>query len=237
MRLHRFIGNFDLQKTYIQIDERGILDQWRKVLRFKTHNRVILCDGSGMEAEVVIEELKKDVAQVRVVKKMKNEGEEGIFVTLYFSVLKRESFELVVQKATEIGVREIVPIITDRTVKFQFRRERLEKIIHEAAEQSGRGVVPKLFEAVSFSDAVKEAEKNGMNYFFDMSGNLFPSSQDRRFRGKKIGVFVGPEGGWSFEETARAKEARMNIVSLGTLVLRAETAAIVASFLVRQFTE
>ena len=86
---------------------------------------------------------------------------------------KKENFELVVQKAVEIGVKEIIPIITKRTVKLNLKYDRLEKIIKEAAEQSGRGILPILRKAMDFKKAIEEAEQNNINLFFDISGKKF----------------------------------------------------------------
>jgi 16S rRNA (uracil1498-N3)-methyltransferase len=148
-------------------------------------------------------------------------------VILYCSIIKRENFELMAQKATEVGVKEIVPLLSSRTIKLNIKSERVEKIIKEASEQSGRGKVPELHPPMTFKDALEHAKSNDLNLFFDPSGKIFsPLTQE-----KKIGVFIGPEGGWDEDEIGLARAQNFQIVSLGKLVLRAETAAIVASFL------
>ena len=143
--------------------------------------------------------------------------------------MKKENFEIAVQKAVEVGVKEIVPIITARTVKFGLNKERLEKIIKEAAEQSGRGILPNLNEAIDFDKAIIEAKnKNEVNLFFQIG---YPPLGHSMSKFKKIGVFVGPEGGWTEEETKIAQSNGFTLVGLGKTILRAETAAIIASYL------
>jgi 16S rRNA (uracil1498-N3)-methyltransferase len=147
---------------------------------------------------------------------------------LYCAVLKKENFELVVQKATEIGVAKIVPVITERTVKLGINMERLHKIIVEACEQSGRGFLPEIVEPMKLEFALKGAESNDANLFFHFSKTKISASD--KISGQ-VGLFVGPEGGWSDEEVNLAKDHNCKIVSFGDNVFRAETAAIIASYL------
>jgi 16S rRNA (uracil1498-N3)-methyltransferase len=139
--------------------------------------------------------------------------------------LKRENFEWLVQKATECGIHYIVPILTRRTVKQGLKLERLREIAREAAEQSGRGRVPGIGEPMPFAEALDAATKAGATYFFDVGGKRYTGS------GERASLFIGPEGGWDPEERALAIESRAMIADLGPRVLRAETAATIASFL------
>ena len=156
-----------------------------------------------------------------------NEPKRG--VTLYLSTLKRENFEFAAQKATEAGVQNIVPIISSRTVKLNISTERVEKIVKEAAEQSGRGMVPRIADIVSFEKIFPDAAKNDINIFFDGMGKQFSGTM---LEGKEsVGIFIGPEGGWGNKELVEAKENGFLIAGLGALTLRAETAATIASYL------
>lgn len=229
MRLHRFIGNFDLSKKELSIDDADFINQVKNVLRFKVGDELILCDGKRNEAKVRFIELENLVSKLEILEVYENENEPENYVVLYCSLLKKENFELAVQKAVEVGVKEIIPIITARTVKFGLNFERLNKIIKEAAEQSGRGVLPKLNETIDFAKAVAEAKnKNEINLFFNIGESPLGS---RTSKFKKIGVFVGPEGGWTEEEMKIAQSNGCILVGLGKTVLRAETAAVVASYL------
>ena len=167
---------------------------------------------------------------------MKNGNEPARAVTLYCSLLKREHFAWVAQKAVEVGVAEIVPIISARTIKLAFKKERVQKIMHEAAEQSGRGVVPILHAPMRFAEALGHAiGKNNSSVLFDISGK--PLRAITIIGGNRIGIFIGPEGGWDSTELEAAHTKNFQITSLGKLTLRAETAAIIGvhAFLVQEF--
>lgn len=231
MRLNRFISDFDLRGRDLSVFDKDILNQVKNVLRLKSGNQILLADGKTNEALAEIVEFGGDFLKVKILQKEINENESTRKVILYCSLLKRENFELVAQKATEVGVAEIAPLICERTIKTGFKRDRLEKIIKEAAEQSGRGILPILREPAVFSGAVNETKENELNLFFEKDGEKLkmPSSQV-----KKIGIFIGPEGGWSDFEIDLAQQRRLEMTSLGKLTLRAETAAVIATYLVCQ---
>ena len=231
MRLHRFIGNFDFSKESLEISDRGLVNQVKNVFRLKEGAELILCDGKKQEALASITALDKNSVTLKIksVSENVNEPENQIF--LYCSILRKENFELAAQKATEAGVTEIFPLITRRTVKTSINLERLEKIVKEAAEQSGRGIVPKIHKPLTLNDALKHAEANSTNIFFRPSG--MPISKVKVYP-PKVGIFIGPEGGWDEEETTAAEGTKMTMVTLGKLILRAETAAAVGTYLAAQ---
>lgn len=234
MRLHRFIGNFDLSKNGLSINDADFINQAKNVLRLKLGDELILCDGKMNEAKVRFTELGSLASKLEILEVYKNKSEPENRVHLYCPILKKENFELAVQKAVEVGVKEIMPVITARTVKFGLNKERLEKIIKEVAEQSGRGILPKLNETINFDEAVAEAKnKNETNLFFQIGYPSIVHKQADRPKCVqcKIGVFVGPEGGWNEEEIKIAQSDGFTLVGLGNTVLRAETAAIIASYL------
>lgn len=229
MRLHRFIGNFDLSKKELSINDADFINQARNVLRLKIGDELIFCDGKINEAKARFTELGGSVSKLEILNVYKNKTEPENYVILYCPILKKENFEMVVQKSVEVGVKEITPVITARTVKLGLNKERLEKIIKEAAEQSGRGVLPKLNEAVDFNEAVAEAKnKNEINLFFNISESQLGHSMSKP---KRIGIFVGPEGGWTEEEIKIAQFNGFTFAGLGKTILRAETAAVIASYL------
>lgn len=239
MRLHRFIGKFDFGAKTLAVYDEDFLNQWRNVLRLKTGDVLILCDGAGREAEATIIEMKKNVINLTINDINTPEREPVKSATLYCALLKRENFELVIQKTTEIGISRIVPLLTERTVKTGFNRDRLEKIIREACEQSGRTTLPSLAEPTKFGDAIKNTEPKE-TFLFDLSGSTFnfkparTADEVQSGRLSTLNLFVGPEGGFSESEVAIASESGCTIASLGNLTLRGETAAIVASFLALQ---
>src|SRR3989338_8673698 len=127
MKLHRFILPFEIVGGQVEITDREVVGQIRNVLKLKAGEQVLLCDGEMNEVIAEISAIGKEVIKVNVIKEQRNENEPLRKVMLYCAILKRENFELVVQKATEIGVAEIVPVITRRTVKLALKQERLEK--------------------------------------------------------------------------------------------------------------
>lgn len=228
MRLHRFFGDFDFKKERLKVSDPELINQWRDVLRFEVGSELILCDGNLNEALARISSFSKSAASVEIRGISRNESEPERNLILYASILKGEHFEFVVEKATEIGVKKIVPIVSSRTIKQNIRADRLKKIIKEAAEQSGRGIIPELGDEIPFLSATRQAGMNGINFFFDAKGEAVESFDKKDFT--TAGVFIGPEGGWADEEIDLAKKTGFHIVSLGKLTLRAETAAIIAAY-------
>ncbi|MBU0612121.1 16S rRNA (uracil(1498)-N(3))-methyltransferase [Patescibacteria group bacterium] len=252
MKIHRFIDNFDLSKKELEISD-DIAYQIIKVLKFEVGEKIELGDGKGTVGFGKVKSIGKGTVLVGIERIEK--VEENKKTTLFCAVLKKENFELVVQKATECGVSKIVPIITSRTIKTGLNLGRLQKIAKEASEQSGRGTVPEILEPISFEKSLKIVDKNNLNILFDISGELFykkhcagwraehsnlPAGKYARFLedNSPQNLFIGPEGGWTEEEIKKvypssgvARDADFKIYSLGNLTLRAETAAIVATYL------
>ncbi len=229
MKIHRFIGNFDLDTNPVVISDTEVIHQMRSVLKLKVGEEIILGNGQCDEVRATLTTIEKNNVVATVTEKYYNENESKLQTRLYLAILKRENFELAVQKAVETGVSEITPIITARTVKTGLNMERLQKIIREAAEQSGRGIIPILHEVKNFSDAVETCNPEE-SIIFDASGILFVKSQLSHVKS----FFIGPEGGFTSEEIQLATANGFHIASLGTLTLRGETAAIVATYLLGQ---
>lgn len=228
MRLHRFIGEFNLTSEHLIIDDAELVAQLAKVLRLKEGDGVILCDGRGYEAKASIRSIRPMSVSFHLEKKKRVLADSQREVTLYCSILKRENFELVVQKATEIGIKTIVPILSTRTVKQDINPKRLTKIIKEASEQSGRGSLPKLVAPLSFTEAVEQGRACEEQLFFHLEGGEL---KERKRKTGTCALYIGPEGGWDDTEIALAIKSGFTIVSLGSLTLRAETAAIVGAYL------
>lgn len=227
-KIHRFIDkNFDLNKSEIEITGE-IAHQIIKVLKFEIGEKIELSDGKGAVGFGKVKNLNKNSVLVEIEKVEKLE--ENKKTTLFCAVLKKENFELVVQKATECGISKIVPVITDRTIKTGLKLDRLEKIAKEASEQSGRSIIPEISEPVSFEKSLELIKKEDLNILFDISGEKFSEIIKNNF--EKANIFIGPEGGWTENEIEKVKNLNFKIASLGRLTLRAETAAIISSFLI-----
>jgi 16S rRNA (uracil1498-N3)-methyltransferase len=228
-KLHRFIGSFQLGQGTMRLDDADVAHHMRSVLKLQPGEIIIVGDGTGLEAQCRILEYQRDAVLVEGISVGRNPNELALQTTLYCAVLKADHFELAAQKATEVGVTQIVPILTTRTVKFNLRFDRVQRVVQEAAELAGRGLVPRVRETMNFEHVLTEASRNDVNYFFDPSGSPFigPAKSTRT-----AGLFIGPEGGWDDREVTMAREYGMRIATLGGLILRAETAVIVASYLV-----
>lgn len=232
MRTHRFIVDARLAVGPLTLRDAGLANQLANVLRLDVGDAVTLCDGKGTEATAVILSFARGSVDVAVDAVLKNAAESAVNVTLYCAVLKRENFEVACQKATEAGVSRIVPVVSRRTVKTGFRLDRVEKIIREAVEQSGRGVVPTVTAPMPFKEALADAEANAVNVVFAIGGAPFDARSAVPEGTTAVGAFVGPEGGWDEDEVAACRERGFVVASLGPRVLRAETAVTVVAYLI-----
>jgi 16S rRNA (uracil1498-N3)-methyltransferase len=151
-------------------------------------------------------------------------------IWLCVALIKKDNFEWVVQKATELGVSHIVPIICEHSEKRKLNMDRMKKIAIESSEQSGRGDIPVIHVTTTISDLFESGVLPQEKIVFHPSGIPFGQYKDSTSAGS-FGAFIGPEGGFSDKEMALFKSYNIPIVSLGTQILRAETAAIAVSAL------
>jgi 16S rRNA (uracil1498-N3)-methyltransferase len=214
----------------------------RDVLRLKEGDEAFVFDGLGHEYSCVVKEIERGKdARVRLQVRDRVEAaspESTLQLTLMLTLLKGEKFETVVQKATELGVTRIVPVATARAdVRVRSdadalrRRVRWQRVALEAAKQCGRAHVPEIAEITGF-DALMEKQfssDESMRVIFSerAGGHLREVIAGWRASSTPaISAFIGPEGGLTDEEIARAREAGWRVVTLGGRILRAETAAI-----------
>lgn len=230
-----FVVDDGSEKKEIAIEDGEVVFQMRRVLRMQAGDQFIALDNSGNEFSCKVATIGEKVAKAAIIEKRKNENEPEVFVTLYQALPKKSAlFELVLQKGTELGVSAFVPIISARTEKaMPPRRDRLEKIIREAAEQSERGKLPTLTEPIKFAHLFEKdfaASADEQRIVLEGRGD-HPSLATLNLAAKKISLFVGPEGGFTKEEIVLASKNGCIIASLGKTVLRTETAGIVAAAL------
>jgi 16S rRNA (uracil1498-N3)-methyltransferase len=228
-KIHRFIHNYNIENATIAINEPELIHQWKNVLKFKTREQIILANQNGMEALCELGSMDKKSATLKLLSEQENTKTVKRIVTLYASILKRENFEFIAQKATELGVKTIVPIKNERTIKQNINMERLAKIVTEASELCGRNTVPEIKETMHFKDAIKESLENSYTVLFDATGSHLSNRIDSWQN--KMSIFIGPEGGFTEKELEMARENNIEIVSISPLMLRGETAAIVATYL------
>ncbi len=229
MRLHRFYIEQKIgEQKEIIISDKELIHQFLNVFRFKVGDKVILFDGSGFEYEAEISLISKKELSLKILSHFAKDLRDKN-ISLFLSLIKKNNFELAAEKCTEIGVAEIHPIISERSEKKDLNLERLNKIVKEASEQSGRVTLPKVCDIVSLGEAVSQVVKEGrVGVVFHTSTTPSPSLSNEEESPKDVCVFVGPEGGWSEAEVNLFKQNNFKILSLGSNILRAETAAIVA---------
>jgi len=221
--MHRFFVSENLTEEMVH--------QMSDVLRLRKGEKVVIFDGSGSEAVVELTLVSKKGVEWKVLEERQNESESKIKINLYQALPKNpEKFEMVLQKGTEVGIVKFVPLITARTERQSLNKiERLGRILKEAAEQSGRGIVPELCEAVKFADVLKSAPE-GLNILAHPTGEKSLKEALADFSGKGISIvniFVGPEGGFTENEVSDAVRVGVEVVNLGKRILRAETAGII----------
>lgn len=221
--------------------------QVRRVLRLRLGDRVTLLDGQGWACEAMLVALGEADAKFQIVRRWEVGGEPAAHITLHQAVLKGDRFGWALQKGTEVGVSAFVPIVCERNVvddldAVEDKRERWERIIQEAAEQSGRARLPRLLPAQLLTQAVHSSAKAAAAGPSSLRIIPWEGEQSRRLRdalagcnlgqGARIELFVGPEGGFTDEEIDLAQRYGIQPVTLGPRILRAETAGVVAAALI-----
>ena len=207
----------------------------RDVLRLQAGDEVYVFDGAGREFQGAVAESGRDSVRLdKLVEVAAAHPESPLDLTLAIALLKGEKFDLVTQKATELGANRIVPIITERAdVRLRDvndaskRVARWQRIALEAAKQSGRARVPAVEAPVTFATFIAQAEAALRVMFSERDGESLQVVASQRAEFGPVIAMVGSEGGWSDDEIDNAKNAGWKIITLGGRMLRAETAAIV----------
>jgi 16S rRNA (uracil1498-N3)-methyltransferase len=205
----------------------------RKVLRLKTGDGIVVFDGLGKELEGTIVEERLSSVVIRIQNIFSSERDSPLEVTLAQSLLKGEKMDYLIQKATELGVKEIIPFFSSRSVPFLEKSRRLkrhyrwEKIAVEASKQCGRGVVPKIESLQDYSDMLQMASTEDLRLIlWERERIKLKEVLERSKEKRKIFFIIGPEGGFNQLEVDEAKKAGFTPVTLGRRILRAETASL-----------
>lgn len=238
--MHRFFVSPDqISQRFVRFDDDQA-HQMRRVLRLRPGDSVLALDGLGNQYEVTLEEVSHARATGLASAAVAATGEPSARLTLYQSILRREKFEWVLQKGTEIGIAAFIPVITRRSLvrdAEDVRPEKLDRwrrIIKEAAEQSGRGRLPALHPPISFSEAGLEARAADLALFAweGEARRTLREALTARAAARHLALFIGPEGGYDPAEVSEAEAWGAIPVSLGRRTLRTETAAVVSAALV-----
>lgn len=226
-----FVSSEELKQEEAALTEENA--QHAKVLRLKPGEMVLLCDGEGHEG--VCEVVSTDGWRLRILLRRDSQSEAAVKVSVYMALPKADKLEHVIQKATELGAYEIVTFPSARCVSrpdeksLKKKLERWQKIAASAAEQSGRGRIPRVLVLGSFSEALAraaQADKALMFYEHEEALTLKMALSTGSFG--TVSLLTGPEGGLEEAEVAQAREAGLQVCTLGKRILRCETAPLCA---------
>nr|WP_313964615.1 16S rRNA (uracil(1498)-N(3))-methyltransferase [uncultured Peptostreptococcus sp.] len=236
--------HLDLDDKTLYIDGEDV-KHISKVLRYGQGDEIEVCDSNGHEYICRIESVDKTRIDLSIVDEVDINRESRIRVSLYQGVPKSTKMDIILQKLTEAGVDEIVLVNTKRSVvnikgdKADKKFDRWERIIYEAAKQCKRGLIPKLRGILSFKEALEDMGKNDINicpYEEEKSLGIKEALQTGQVKKilenkdeVRVGIFIGPEGGFAEEENEMVKAAGIASVTMGPRIFRTETASIVAT--------
>lgn len=207
----------------------------KNVLRMKSGEAVVVSCGRGTDYYCEICEIEEKTVWLEVKEEKMAKTELPVSITLFQALPKSDKMEFVIQKAIELGAAEIVPVQTKRCiVKLDVKKEekklqRWRMIAESAAKQSGRAIVPEIHSVLSMKEALAYA--SGLETCLipyelceDMTGSI--AAMQQAVKGKSIGIFIGPEGGFERSEVENAMTAGVVPISLGKRILRTETAGL-----------
>ena len=231
---HFFAEHENIHDSYIDIVGSDV-NHIKNVLRFKEGDKLLIRSGDNVDYECSIASMSDEYIRADILSKDEQGKELPSRIILFQGLPKADKMELVIQKCIEIGVDRIVPVKTEHAVvklegKEEKKLQRWNKIAESAAKQCGRGKIPVVDRLMTFKEAINEATS--------LDGAIIPYEKEKEnslktfaknFKGKSIGIFIGPEGGFSEEEISFAIENGVKSVTLGKRILRTETAGLVAS--------
>lgn len=202
-------------------------------LRMRIGEEIVVCDQRGNDYRCVLSEITPRQVTAKILEKYPSTTEPTVKVRLYQCMPKADKLELVIQKATELGVHSVIPVLSERCISrpdeksFAKKRERYQRIADAAAKQAGRGIIPQVLPLLSFRQAVEQMAAQGLSILlYEREGrpfsSLFPIQE------KTISLLVGSEGGFSPEEANYAVERGITPIHLGPRILRTETAPLCA---------
>ena len=206
-----------------------------KVLRLKNGENVMVCDGAGKECLCTISDISAEQVCLVVNNRQSSTSEPKVKASIYMAFAKGDKFEHVIQKATELGAFEIIAFPSSRCVSkpddksLRKKLERWQKIAASAAEQSGRGYIPQVLVLDSYKVALTRAIESDVGILFyenERSNTLKNTLSSQPYQ--SVSLISGPEGGLSPEEIRLATEVGLQVCTLGTRILRCETAPLCA---------
>ena len=234
--MHRFfIQHSQIQGSRLYVEGTDV-NHIKNVLRMKRGDQVMVSDGEGMQYLCALESFADGLVWFEIVDTWKENRELSSKLYLFQGLPKSDKMELIIQKATELGVYEVVPVVTGRTVvrldekKAQKKTARWNAIAESAAKQSGRSRIPRVREAMTFSEALASAgELDVLLIPYEKAEGMEATRQviEGIRPGQSVGIFIGPEGGFEEAEVEQAVALGAAPVTLGRRILRTETAVFV----------
>lgn len=217
-----------------------------KVLRLSEGEEVVLNNCEGIEYLCEIETITKSEVIVKIIKRLDINNESKVKVHLFQGLPKGQKMDLIVQKGTELGVSEFIPVTTARVdvkLKGEFKKlDRLNRIALEACKQSKRSVIPQVKEVIDFNEAINELKKMDLIIVpYENAEDFGIKTLVRKLERdnvdldtiNNVGILIGPEGGFEESEIDTLKEQGAYIVTLGNRILRTETAGFTATALIQ----
>ena len=206
-----------------------------KVLRLKAGEQVLICDGLGRECLCTVSDAAPSAISLVIENTQESKSEPAVAVSVYMAFPKADKLEHVIQKATELGAYEIVAFPSARCVSkpdeksLSKKKERWQKIAASAAEQSGRGRIPEVVVLGSYKEALARGGKvdNAILFYENERATTLKMALEQGTY-KSVSILTGPEGGLEEREVEMAKDAGFRICTLGSRILRCETAPLCA---------
>lgn len=230
-----FVEDGQINGSWIIITNRDDLYHISKVMRFRVGTKLVCVDGKGHDYLSEITQITKQAVHCKVLKIMPSQGEPKTQLIVAQALPKGERWDWVLQKGTELGVTQFIPFTSERTVvkvhpeKVAKKRERWQRIVKEAAEQSGRGIIPEVSRPISWSELLSYLEKTETAWIaYEKGGKSLQSCMQQLSTSNQIVLIIGPEGGFSEQEIESAVHAGAIPITLGPRILRTETASLVA---------
>lgn len=234
-----FVKSSDINENSIIITKKEDTAHILNVLRYKINDELILVDDTEYTYNTRITAIEKSQITTKVIEKFKSYRKLSLNITLAQSILKASAQDILIQKATELGVKNIIPIISRYTVvklddkkSMEQKNKRWQKIAFESCKQCERSDIPVIEEITTFKTLLNKTDNYDLlvvcvERMADISIKEFLQSNKTSIdKNSKILVLIGPEGGWSDEEIEIFNQKGFKKLSLGNLIFRAETAAI-----------
>ncbi|MGI6539020.1 MAG: 16S rRNA (uracil(1498)-N(3))-methyltransferase [Caldicoprobacterales bacterium] len=208
-----------------------------KVLRLNPGDEIMLCNGRGLDFRSVIQTVEKEEILVEILDSRPNATEPNVRVSLFQGIPKSSKMELIIQKCVELGIYELIPIQTLRCVAkinegkdSEKKTLRWQRIAEEAAKQSRRGIIPMVSSPISFNQAVMYSKADVKLIFWEEENtkSLRKILEELNFKPETVAMIIGPEGGLEKSEVELAEKHGWISVSLGSRILRTETAGMAA---------